>query len=347
MKKATIGLMVAAGILGGATLYGTQAQQSSLSAYCRAGNMVKFAGIGWESGQFTTEVVKTILEKGYGCKTDVVPGSTAVTETALVTGDLQVWGEQWVGFSEIIKKGIAEKKVKYVGDILNGGTVEGWYVPTYVIKGDAKRGIKAVAPDLKTVQDLAKYKDLFKDDEQPSMGRFYNCPVGWACEKTNNQKIVAYGLTSSFVNFKPGSGAGLDAAVAGAYEKGQPVAFYYWAPTGFMSRFDLTKLEEPKYNDACYKTLQDAANKTPCGSGSPSTDLRFGVSTKIADGDAVLTMLSKVQFPLAFFNKVISEISDAKKPVPQVAKEFLLEQGAMWQKWVPASVAKKVQDSLK
>ena len=34
---------------------------------------------------------------------------------------------------------------------------QGLYVPTYVIEGDKERGIEAVAPDLKTVEDLAKY----------------------------------------------------------------------------------------------------------------------------------------------------------------------------------------------
>jgi len=342
MKK-SLGWLLATGVLALAM----SAQAQSTSAYCASGKLVKFAGITWESGQFTTELVRYILEKGYGCKTEVVTGSTAVTETALVAGDLQVWGEQWVGFSEIVSKGIKDGKVKYVGDILNGGTVEGWYVPTYMIKGDAKRNIKAATPDLKSVSDLVKYKAIFKDDENPNMGRFYNCPVGWACEKTNNQKLVAYGLTKDFTNFKPGNGAGLDAAIAGAYEKGQPIVFYYWAPTGFISRFDFTRLEEPKYNEACYKTLTDANNKAPCGSASPSTDLRFGVSTQIADNDAVNVLLSKVQFPLSYFNKVISEISDAKKPVAQVIKEFLMEQEAMWTKWVPADVATKVQASLK
>lgn len=342
MKRALWGLLatVSMGLM-------ASAMAQSPSAYCASGKPVKFAGITWESGQFTTELVRYILEKGYGCKTEVVPGSTAVTETALVAGDLQIWAEQWEGVSAIVNKGIAEGKVRLVGDILDGGTIEGWFVPTYVIKGDPKRNIKPMAPDLKTVADLAKYKALFKDDERPSMGRFYNCPVGWACEKTNNQKLIAYGLDKDFVNFKPGNGAGLDAAIAGAYEKGQPIVFYYWAPTGFMSRFDFTQLQEPKYNETCYKTLTDPTNPKPCGSATPSTKLKFGVSNTLPASDAINALLSKVQFPLAFFNKVISEISDAKKPPAQVAKEFLIGQEAIWTKWVPADVAAKVQASLK
>jgi len=344
MKRA---VQKALGVLATVVAIATLAQAQSTSAYCASGKPVKLAGITWESGQFTTEVVRYILEKGYGCKTEVVPGSTAVTETALVAGDIQIWGEQWEGVSAIVNKGIAEGKVRLVGDILDGGTVEGWYVPAYVVKGDPKRNIKPMAPDLKSVTDLIKYKSLFKDDERPNMGRFYNCPVGWACEKTNNQKLVAYGLDKDFVNFKPGNGAGLDAAIAGAYEKGQPILFYYWAPTGFMARYDFVRLEEPKYNEACYKTLIDEKNPKPCGSATPSTNLRFGVSNTLPANDAINALLTKVQFPLAFFNKVISEISDAKKPVAQVAKEFLVEQQAMWTKWVPADVAAKVQASLK
>ena len=130
-------------VLGGALVIGANSfgQGAATSAYCASGKTVKFAGITWESGQFTTELVRYILEKGYGCKTEVIPGSTAVTETAMLAGEVNVWAEQWVGYSTIFKKGLEEKKVKLVGDILDGGTIEGWFVPTYMVKGDAKRNI--------------------------------------------------------------------------------------------------------------------------------------------------------------------------------------------------------------
>jgi glycine betaine/proline transport system substrate-binding protein len=343
-KIALSSLVLGSALVIGANSFGASATSS---AYCDSGKTVKFAGITWESGQFTTELVRYILEKGYGCKTEVIPGSTAVTETAMLAGEVNVWAEQWVGYSTIFKKGLEEKKVKLVGDILDGGTLEGWFVPTYMVKGDAKRNIKASTPDLKSVSDLGKYKAIFKDDENAAMGRLYNCPVGWSCEKDNGQKLLAYGLNKDFVNFKPGNGAGLDAAIAGAYEKGLPILFYYWAPTGFLGKYDFTRLEEPKYNEACWKTIKDLTNTKPCGSASPSTDLKFGVTTDIADNDAIVSVMSKVQYPLAAFNKVIVEISDAKKAPAQVAKEYLIEQAPIWTKWVSADAAKKIQASLK
>ncbi|MEB0015164.1 histidine ABC transporter substrate-binding protein, partial [Glaciimonas sp. Cout2] len=42
---------------------------------------------------------------------------------------------------------------------------EGWYVPEYVIMGDASRGIKPMAPTLKSVSYLPTYKSFFKDME--------------------------------------------------------------------------------------------------------------------------------------------------------------------------------------
>jgi glycine betaine/proline transport system substrate-binding protein len=90
---------------------------------------VHFAGVTWESGNFTTEVLCIVLKEGYGRQTDIVPGGTAATETGLSRNDLQVWGEQWTGRSEIIAGAVQAGTVKLIGDTLPGGTKEGWYVP--------------------------------------------------------------------------------------------------------------------------------------------------------------------------------------------------------------------------
>ena len=117
-------------------------------SWCAAGKPVRFAGVTWESGNFTSEVLRYVLKNGYGCQTDTVPGSTAATETALSRNDIQVWSEQWTGRSEIVGNAVQAGSVKLIGDTLPGGTKEGWYVPDYVIHGDPARGIKPSAPSL-------------------------------------------------------------------------------------------------------------------------------------------------------------------------------------------------------
>ena len=71
---------------------------------------------------------------------------------------------------------------------------QGLYVPTYVIEGDAERGIEPVAPDLKTVQDLAKYPELFQDPEDDSKGRIIGAPSSWVVSEHLETKLETYGL---------------------------------------------------------------------------------------------------------------------------------------------------------
>jgi len=231
--------------------------------WCSSGKTVHFAGVTWESGSFTSEVLRYIAEKGYGCKTDTVPGSTAATETALARDDLQVWGGQ----------------VKLIGDTLPGGTNEGWYVPEYVIKGDPARGIKPLAPNLTSVTDLPKYKDIFEDDEEPGKGRFLNCPAGWDCERVNSRLLKVLKLDDSYTNFRPGTGAALDAAITSAYQRGKPILFYYWEPAALMAKYKFVQLKMPPFDQKCWETLRADNSTSQCASSYLVSHLKVGVST--------------------------------------------------------------------
>ncbi|MGV2288704.1 ABC transporter substrate-binding protein [Trinickia sp. YCB016] len=323
------------------------AHAASPSDWCASGKTVHFAGITWESGSFTTEVLRQILEKGYGCKTDVVPGSTAATETALAHNDIQIWAEQWTGRSEITAKAVASGSVKLVGDTLPGGTKEGWFVPEYVVKGDAARGIKPSAPGLVSVSDLPKYKNLFTDDEEPNKGRFLNCPSGWDCERVNTRLLKVLKLDDSYTNFRPGTGAALDAAIASAYERGKPILFYYWGPAALMAKYKLTELKMPAYNDACWQTLRNESSTSQCASSYMVSHITVGVSTPFYQADPqLITLFDKVKFPMDFLNSTILEMNTKKLDGSTMATDFLKTHPEMWKQWVPADVATKIQASL-
>ncbi len=109
---------------------------------------IHFADLNWESGSLITDILRMIVEKGYGLPTDTLPGTTITLETALANNDIQVIGEEWAGRSPVWVKAEAEGKVASLGDTVKGAT-EGWWVPEYVIKGDPAKGIKPLAPDLR------------------------------------------------------------------------------------------------------------------------------------------------------------------------------------------------------
>ena len=284
-----------------------------------------FRGHHVESGSFATEVLRQIMEKGYGCKTDVVPGSTAATETALARNDLQIWAEQWTGRSEITAKAVSSGAVKLIGDTLPGGTTEGWFVPDYVVKGDPARNIKPVAAV--SVDDLPKYKQVFADEEEPDKGRFLNCPTGWDCERVNTRLLRVLKLDQSYTNFHPGTGAALDAAIASAYQRGAPIVFYY-CPAALMAKYKFTALKMPAYNEACWKTLRDESSTHQCASSYMVSRLTVGVSKPFADANPDLVgVFGKVRFPMDFLNQTILEMTTKKIDGAAMATQFLKTRG--------------------
>jgi glycine betaine/proline transport system substrate-binding protein len=316
-------------------------------SWCGSGKTVKLAQITWESGALMTEMVRTVLEKGYGCKTEVVTGATAATETALANGDLQIWAEHWTGRSQIIARGLKDGSVKLAGELIPGGDREGWYVPDYVIHGDPARGIKPLAPQLHSISQLPQYKDLFTDDEEPGKGRFYNCPSGWDCERFNNRLMTAYKLGDDYTNFRPGTGAGLDAAIASAYERGKPILFYYWQPAGLMAKYHFVQLEGAPYSDACWSTIADAKG-TPCASAFKVSHLTVAVSTPFyeAQPDAV-AFFNKISLPLSLDEQLVEQMHAKKLDASTVAHTFFEQHPEIWKQWVTPEVAARVQAGLR
>ena len=67
----------AATVLTAGSAHAADSNAAKSGSWCSAGKTVHFAGITWESGAFATEVLRQILEKGYGCKTDGRDGNRA------------------------------------------------------------------------------------------------------------------------------------------------------------------------------------------------------------------------------------------------------------------------------
>ncbi|MCF5500958.1 glycine betaine ABC transporter substrate-binding protein, partial [Pseudomonas syringae] len=215
------------------------------------------------------------------------------------------------------------------------------------IKGGAAKGIKPLAPDLKSVADLVRYKDVFKDPESPDKGRFLNSPSGWTSEIVNTQKLKAYGLNDSFVNFRTGSGAALDAEIASAIRRGKPVLFYYWSPTPLLGSYKLIKLEEPPFDAEAWKTLTDASNPAPRGSASLDANLSVGVSAEFKKQyPDLVSVFEKVDLPIDLLNKTLGEMSAKHQDPKVVAQAFLKQHPEVWKAWLPADVATKVSASL-
>lgn len=311
---------------------------SPFAVACQPDKPVKLGALDWESGQFTTAVLTTILRDGYGCATESVPGTTTALETALAQDDIQIIAEQWVGRSSVMQKGVEEKKAAVIGDTLKGGAKQGWYVPDYV---------KQAHPDLKGVADLPRFKDLFPDPESPQKARFLNCPTGWTCETFNTRLLDTTGLNAHFNNVRPGTGAALDAAVSSAYEQKKPILFYYWQPTGLMAKYRFEPLDFPAHDAACWETLLQPESKNRCVSGFPVSKLAVAVSTPFQTAHPELAaMIERLQFEPDMLNRAILEMSENKRSGEAQAKLFLQQHPEVWRQWISEEATGRLKTKL-
>ncbi|MFP3942646.1 MAG: ABC transporter substrate-binding protein [Alphaproteobacteria bacterium] len=314
---------------------------------CELDRPVVFAGLNWDSNAFHTEVARHIIEAGYGCRTEVVPGSTLPLHTGMQRGDVDVAMEIWSNvISEPWRKGLKRGLVAELG-VNFPDTVQGWFVPRFVVEGDAERGIEPMAPDLKSVFDLPRYKKLFKDPENRSKGRFLNCVFGWLCEVINTKKLKAYGLDDDFNNVRVGSGAALAAAISGAYRRGEPVLAYYWGPTRVLAVHDLLKLEEPPYDEDTWNAFMEERHPDKAVAYPPSP-VKVGVNTKFKEAAPTLVrFLTAYETETAHVLEALAYLEKNEGSRPKdAALHFLKTREDVWRQWVSEEVAERVAQSL-
>jgi len=306
-------------------------------AACPIEDPVVFGGLDYGSAAFHTALARTILETGYECETDAIPGTTLVLNQGMARGDVDILMEVWTAnTAQAFLDAEAEGKVTRLGTTFPDAR-EGWFVPRYLVEGD-----DAAAPDLKSAEQLGAYKELFKDPEAPDKGRFLNCVIGWQCEVVNSKKLVAYGLEDDYSNVRPGAGAALEAAVEAAYLRKRPVLFYHWAPTWLIGKYDFVMLEEPPYDKAVWDDMMAAETPT-AATAYPKTAVVIGANTAFTEKSEALTAFFEAygmtsddtSAALAFMHDNDAEASAA-------AEEFLRTREDVWSAWVPEDVAARV-----
>lgn len=309
-----------------------------ISGCSRKREEISFADVGWDSVKFHNAVAGLIAESVYGYSWKEVPGSSAIMHEAMMKGEIDVNMEEWTDNLATYAEDLEAGRFTELGTNF-GDNIQGLYVPRYVIEGDPERGIEPMAPDLKTVQDLKNYADLFKDDENPGMGRIYGAIPGWEVNEIMKKKVEFNGLDKYYIYFQPGSDAALSAAITAAYEKGEPIVAYYWEPTWLTGKYDLVLLEDYTYTDVeSYK-----AGKTAC----PSVNVTVGVSNGFyQDNPEFCAFLEKYETSSELTSEALAHMQDTGDSHEATAKWFLTEHDELLNQWLTVDEAKKVRAAL-
>ena len=314
---------------------------------------IVFAEIDWDSVQVINGIARTILELGFGCATDALPGTNIPLIQGAIRGDVDVIMEVWIdNVAEVWSPAVASGTVAELG-VMFDDAVQGWYVPRYLVEGDPDRGIEPLAPDLRSVADLPRYAELFRDPEQPDRGRFHNCIIGWQCELINTAKLHAYGLADHFSDFRPGTGVALASSMEAAYLRGEPWFGYYWAPTWVLGRFDMLQLEEPPYDDACWAHLEamiedDTLNLAERACAYPASTTLVGLGSRFQHevSPEIRAFLSAMAMPSDLVNESLAFMQETGAGPMAAAQSFLRERRDVWSAWLDAATADRVAGAL-
>jgi len=309
---------------------------------CEIDRPVRIAGLDWDSDRFHAAVASFIITHGFGCRTEIIHGTTIPLLTGLGRGDVDIMMEVWK--DQLTQ---AWEKAEKAGTVRLLGTnypdaIQGWFVPRYLVEGG-----EAPAKGLKHVDDLPRFASLFRDPEEPSKGRFYNCKLGWDCETINTKKLGAYGLNKYFTNFRSGSGAGLSAAIASAYKRKKPILYYYWGPTWIMAKYDAVMLKEPDYDPEIWAEMTKR-EKPLRATAAPVIAVYTGANTQfIANAPKIAQFLRNYQTS----NQLVSEAllylqnkSGAKSEAAAI--NFLKTKTKVWENWLPKNIKERVEAAL-
>ena len=308
---------------------------------------IQIAEWNWASGELMANVDKVILEAGYDCNVELIPGATTTTFASMnEKGQPDVAGELWINaVRDPLNAALDAGSLHSANGAPITGLGEGWWIPPATAEKH---------PELKTVLDVLERPDLFPDVEDPSKGAFVGCPAGWGCQLANANLFRAFDMEAKgWKLVDPGSAAGLDGSMTKAVERGENWFGYYWSPTAMIGKHEMVKLPfgvdfaGTENWDGCI-----ALAEQDCEDPKPSAWTESEVHTVVTDkfksnaGPEVMDYLGKRVFPGDVMNGMLVYMGDNQAGGEDAAIEFLIQHEGVWESWVSAEVADKVKKIL-
>lgn len=336
MKK--YALSTAMGVSAVALTMGLSAAQNDAAA-CEA----TIAEMNWASAGFIANLDKIVLEVGYGCDTELVPGDTQPTGISMAEkGEPDIAPELWSNaMRDQLDEAVAAGTLTDAGNVFVEGGEEGFWVPKYMADKH---------PELTTLEGLIANASMFPHPEDDSKSALMGCPAGWNCQISTNNLVNALGLADAgFEVIDPGSGAGLDGSIAKAFERGEAWVGYYWAPTAMMGKYEMAKVDFGTGIDMDY--FQNCITQAECeatrGSMYPPSRVDTLTTTSFAsENPEAFQYVTTRKFNNADMNRMLAWIDDNQADGEIAAYHFLENYEHIWSSWVPADVAEKIKAEL-
>ena len=317
-------------------------------ANAKCGKLV-IAEQNWASAELMANVDKIILEEGYGCDVELVPGATMPTFTSMNDkGSPDMNPEQWANAVYTpLKKAVSEKRLIIANKAPITGLGEGWWINPAAIEK---------YPQIKnmTAMEILEHPEWFPSKEDASKGGFMGCPAGWGCQLANANLYRAFDMEKKgWVLLDPGSAAGLDGSIAKAADSNEPWIGYYWNPTSMVGKYNLQQLDfgvpfagRDNWDNCITLAEQDCADPKPTAWTKSEVNSIVSANFAKTGGKDVLGYVEKRTYPGTVMNGMLVFMADNQAKGSDAAVEFLIKHEDIWTKWVSSDAANKIKKSL-
>lgn len=272
----------------------------------------------WTGGAVSCKVLQIILERemDYKVKRITMPSGAGVWE-AIAAGDLDFACESWPSYNplmnEMITKFGGDGSVQYM-DPMGVVGISSYYVPRYFID--------EVAPDLKTWEDLNRYKEHFATLETSGKGRLLACPTtAWECE--DQKRLDLLGI--DFVAVELGTEAAHWAEAQGAYARKEPFLLYAWEPHWIHAELDLVSIMLPEHD----------AEKWPATGWAEDVTFNYGNPESMADNPDAAQLITNQNLSNADNSAMTYEIDVKGRDIDEVVEEWMAANEDVWRQWLP------------
>lgn len=322
---------------------GAIALLASVSIQANECGSVTIADMNWSSASLIANVDKFILDNGFGCDVELIPGDTMPTSTSMVEkAQPDIAPEIWTNaVKELIENAIKEKRLVKAGEALVDGGEEGFWVPKYMVDQ---------YPELKTIEGVKKHPELFEHPEDPDIAGLYGCPAGWNCQISTVNLFKALNMEKAgFEIVDPGSSAGLAGSIAKAYERKEGWLGYYWAPTAILGKYEMVRVSFGSGVD-----LDEFLNCTthencdnPKVTEFPKSVVNTITTAQFAPSHPqIMEYLAKRSLTNTDLNKILAWMEDEQATAEEAMYYFLENYPTVWKAWLPAEKAQKVEAEL-
>lgn len=272
----------------------------------------------WTGGAVTCKVLEIILEQemGYDVKRIMMPSGAPVYE-AMAVGDLDFGCESWPSYSPSRNRFMAEfggdGTVSYLGETGIVGTST-YYVPRYFVE--------ETAPDLKSWEQLNKYKSHFATIETGDKGRLIACPTpAWEC--SDQERLDLLGV--DFVAVELGTETAAWAEAQAAYSRKEPFLLYAWTPHWIHAALELVPIELPPHS----------TEKWPATGWAEDVTYNYGNPASMEANPEAAKLIGNMNLSNGEQAKMILAIDVDGGDIDEVVKEWVDQNEDIWRKWMP------------